>query len=33
MGIQTSSTAIYASEPTYAIDVDIFIAGLTGHLG
>jgi hypothetical protein len=33
MGIQISSTAIYASEPSYIINVGIFVAGSTGHLG
>ena len=33
MGIQIGSTVIYASEPTYIVNVGIFVAGLTGHLG
>jgi hypothetical protein len=33
MGIQIGSTAIYTSEPSYIINVGIFVAGSTGHLG
>jgi hypothetical protein len=33
MGIQIGSTAIYASEPSYIVNVGIFVAGTTGHLG
>ena len=33
MGIQIGSTAIYTSEPSYIVNVGIFVAGSTGHLG
>jgi hypothetical protein len=33
MGIQIVSGAIYALEPSFVVDVGIFVAGSTGHLG
>ena len=32
MGIRIVSGAIYASEPSFMVDVGIFVAGSTGHL-
>jgi hypothetical protein len=33
MGIQISSGAIYESEPSFIVDVGIFVAGSTDHPG
>jgi hypothetical protein len=33
MGIQIVSGAIYASEPSFIVDVGIFVAGSISHLG
>ena len=33
MGIQIGSTTIYASEPSFFVNVGIFVAGPTGHFG
>ena len=33
MGIQIVSGAIYASEPSFMVDVVIFVGDSTGHLG